>query len=480
MNSSFSERENQVAELLKEGLSNKQIALALKLSVRGVEFHLSNIYAKLGVSSRIEAALKLQGSALRESTGFDLRGSTGHDMDKSVDNGENHFLQRRIPMKTLLSIIGAGLITTLLVAAIIFAGPPAKNMPSSPSPASATHLLPTASATASATAAATFTPLPTISPKAHILEQARQLAAQYEQAVQAEKKNGEVEFSQDPASGEKTFHFKNDSYTRISKLAENFNDQFNQLYRLYVQVYRDETNPTPFPTQTSPEQAKTYLETLYTNASQYCPTEQLDPKDALALIYDPTSGSYHPIMMNAAYARCEIYGRMLEEWRTGPLLARVNQAADMATIRQVTGQPGLLLKFQSIMDLANAPGQNCALYTGETGTRYYVDIGTARLAQIEPNFPSHPQIPADQVKSIDQLRGMAEQFANTNSPRLQELKSVLVYEENNKGDFFFFTWSYRSRNWNGTDWAMMPPFLQIGVLANGQIATYINTLDLFK
>ena len=48
----FSEREKQVIGFLIQGRSNKQIALALGVSLRTVEFHLSNIYAKLGVEPR--------------------------------------------------------------------------------------------------------------------------------------------------------------------------------------------------------------------------------------------------------------------------------------------------------------------------------------------------------------------------------------------------------------------------------------------
>ena len=50
-------REQQVLDLLAEGLTNKDIAQALSLSVRTVEAHLRNIYDKLGVASRTEAAL---------------------------------------------------------------------------------------------------------------------------------------------------------------------------------------------------------------------------------------------------------------------------------------------------------------------------------------------------------------------------------------------------------------------------------------
>ena len=55
----LSKREQEVAELLLQGKSNKQIAGLLGISDSTVEFHLKNIYAKLQVGSRAEAILKL-------------------------------------------------------------------------------------------------------------------------------------------------------------------------------------------------------------------------------------------------------------------------------------------------------------------------------------------------------------------------------------------------------------------------------------
>jgi DNA-binding NarL/FixJ family response regulator len=52
---SLTEREREVLGLLTEGLSNKAIAARLYLSVRTVDGHLSNLYARLGVRSRTEA-----------------------------------------------------------------------------------------------------------------------------------------------------------------------------------------------------------------------------------------------------------------------------------------------------------------------------------------------------------------------------------------------------------------------------------------
>jgi len=60
----LSAREGQVLHSLAQGLSNKEIASALGLSVGTVKTHLRHIFRKLGVSDRTSAAL----SALRAAT----------------------------------------------------------------------------------------------------------------------------------------------------------------------------------------------------------------------------------------------------------------------------------------------------------------------------------------------------------------------------------------------------------------------------
>jgi LuxR family maltose regulon positive regulatory protein len=51
----LSAREVEVLTLLSRGLSNKEVAARLFLSVRTVKWYTSNIYAKLDVSSRTQA-----------------------------------------------------------------------------------------------------------------------------------------------------------------------------------------------------------------------------------------------------------------------------------------------------------------------------------------------------------------------------------------------------------------------------------------
>jgi DNA-binding NarL/FixJ family response regulator len=50
-------REGEVLRLVAAGLSNKEIAQALAVTVRTVEFHVGNLLKKLNVVSRVEAAV---------------------------------------------------------------------------------------------------------------------------------------------------------------------------------------------------------------------------------------------------------------------------------------------------------------------------------------------------------------------------------------------------------------------------------------
>ena len=56
----FSERENQVIDLLCQGATYKSIAEQLFVTASAVNFHVQNIYLKLDVNSKSEALVKLQ------------------------------------------------------------------------------------------------------------------------------------------------------------------------------------------------------------------------------------------------------------------------------------------------------------------------------------------------------------------------------------------------------------------------------------
>ena len=56
----LSSRENDVANMIRDGESNKAIATALNISERTVKAHLTSIFKKLGVSDRLHLALYIK------------------------------------------------------------------------------------------------------------------------------------------------------------------------------------------------------------------------------------------------------------------------------------------------------------------------------------------------------------------------------------------------------------------------------------
>ena len=68
----LSKREEEIARLVAEGLSNRDVADKLGLSQHTVKNSLSRIFAKLGISTRIELVLYILSQAKRSDTDNDL------------------------------------------------------------------------------------------------------------------------------------------------------------------------------------------------------------------------------------------------------------------------------------------------------------------------------------------------------------------------------------------------------------------------
>ena len=57
-NQNLSPRENEITNLLTKGLSNKEIANELSISVHTVKAHLEDIFDKMNVKNRVQLAIK--------------------------------------------------------------------------------------------------------------------------------------------------------------------------------------------------------------------------------------------------------------------------------------------------------------------------------------------------------------------------------------------------------------------------------------
>ena len=57
---SLTRREREIAELVTDRRTNREIAAALFLSEKTIETHLRNIFMKLGASSRVQVARTLE------------------------------------------------------------------------------------------------------------------------------------------------------------------------------------------------------------------------------------------------------------------------------------------------------------------------------------------------------------------------------------------------------------------------------------
>ena len=69
----LTEREEAVLALVAEGKSNAQISAALGLSENTIKFHLRNLFSKLGVTNRTEAAAKFHQRSTPQSGSLDKR-----------------------------------------------------------------------------------------------------------------------------------------------------------------------------------------------------------------------------------------------------------------------------------------------------------------------------------------------------------------------------------------------------------------------
>lgn len=113
---SLSRREREVSRLVKDGLSNKEIAQKLFLSERTVEGHIASICNKLGFHSRVQIAAWVA-----------EQGSASAIGNRALSTAEEH--RGALPPLWLLAIIAAGLPLPAVALVYQWSQPPAAGLP---------------------------------------------------------------------------------------------------------------------------------------------------------------------------------------------------------------------------------------------------------------------------------------------------------------------------------------------------------------
>ena len=460
----FSPRENQVIDLLIQGKSNKEMSVELGISVRTVEFHLSNIYKKLDVTSRTEAVIRLTEITVRESTGSELREATVTDSSETSDNGEIN-LKRRFSMKKILSVVVA--VVTIVggvVGVMDLQSTPEDNIPA------------TIEATLEHSEEFLSDESTSVSNSREvILDQIQELVETYDLAVQVRKNEGTYIVEIDESTGQDLIIFTGDSEYLISELYYVLTYEIQQLNELYTQMYRQDIQPTPFPTQSSDDENSTYYDSLVSHANAYCP----GPTNSNSIsIFHPVYGKNIQTIIGDDYASCLMYSQMMKEWENAPFLNLVEFDKDIEMLQMFLGNPSLELTFENIMLVANAPWFNAAIYSGNKGIKYHVEIESGVLAIIEPEFG--PVVDEGNELSREEINAIALEFILSKSLNYSDLKDILTYEETCNELMCFYTWRYDNNDWSMTDWRMMAPFFQIAIELDGDVFSIINTLDLVK
>jgi DNA-binding CsgD family transcriptional regulator len=115
----LSQREREILDLVAKGASNKEIAQDLHISTNTVKVHLRNIFAKVGASSRTEAAMYAVSSGLVEVGQNDGGDSGSSSQYIEGDSSSTQWVGRRRNYWLILAAVGLVILIGVIVGMVL-------------------------------------------------------------------------------------------------------------------------------------------------------------------------------------------------------------------------------------------------------------------------------------------------------------------------------------------------------------------------
>lgn len=157
-----------------------------------------------------------------------------------------------------------------------------------------------------------------------------------------------------------------------------------------------------------------------------------------------------------------------------PAAARRNAEAN---IRRFAGNGRLALTYVGTSsDPYRDDDSRIETYVDDNGHEYWVDPEDDGIVQVGPGPDSHPAPFKDRQEGrlpVPELRSRAMRIAAAAVPGFDRLRSGLhPLEDNKDGEIYFFRWDDPSPAAEDA----LPPFVQVGLWADGELASFTDTL----
>lgn len=329
------------------------------------------------------------------------------------------------------------------------------------------------SVTATAQPTNTQAPTPTedlATQKQKIWDEISRDVVEFNQLVEQEKSLGNIETSHDSETGQDFFRFTGESAEKIRTAYENLMGQMVVLRERYLALYKQDYNPTPFPTFSTKEDALNFYYQTMQEDQDWLETQE--KTESALRVYDPDRGSYVSFLSFDQDVWLLLRNEALNKLRMEAELSPELLVNHKAIVEKLDGVPVEANEITSLPYYRN----DLTLFQYRTRKNYYVlnaDGAVIEITPVQGASTTGLNLPAQ--LATDPLEDNARSFINLIAPGTN--LDVLTLDVGLKTSNSFFKWEDRTKP--ALDGGGFP-FIQVAINLDGEMLNYINTLPLSR